>query len=143
MGEFVRALVDTTEVWWCTTWRHRANDEIARHLGIEPLPVVTDGEQSRSVSWKAAAARPLVENALAEGREVYWIEDFYGDPPVDELPHGMTFVDTTVKPPRGVLRANDLPEGLGFRVGMSIVLEMLDSEDFETTDPTAGTKKQR
>ena len=112
MKRLVFALTMSTEVWWCTTWRERANDEIAGHLGIEKLPVVTDGSASRYVDWKASAARPLVIEALAEGREVFWIEDFYGDPPTGELPDGVTYVDTTVMAPRGVLTAQDLPRSL-------------------------------
>ena len=109
MRPLVFALDMYTEVWWCTTWRDRANNEIARHLGIENLPVVTDGSNSHFVDWKAAAARPLVEKTIAEGREVFWIEDFYEDPPIHELPEGVTFVDTTVKEPRGVLSVRDIP----------------------------------
>ncbi len=112
MRSLVNQLVDSTEVWWCTTWRDRANDELAEHLGVGNLPVVTDGSNSRFVDWKAKAARPLVIAALEEGREVFWIEDFYGDPPINELPNGVTFVDTTVKGPRGVLSRHDLPRSL-------------------------------
>lgn len=112
MRDLVTQLTDSTEVWWCTTWRDRANDELAGYLGIQKLPVVTDGSNSRFVDWKATAARPLVIDALEEAREVFWIEDFYGDPPTDELPNEVTFVDTTVKSPRGVLSRHDLPRSL-------------------------------
>ncbi len=112
MPDLVQRLTDTCEVWWCTTWRDRANNEIAQHLGIEILPVVTDGSQSRWVDWKAAAARDLVTAALADGRPVYWIEDFYGTPPVSELPDGVVYVDTTVSEPRCVLAETDLPDEL-------------------------------
>ncbi|MEY3823651.1 MAG: domain in Swiss Army Knife repair protein, partial [Actinomycetota bacterium] len=49
MGWLIRQLTDVAEVHWCTTWRHRANDEIAEHLGIDQLPVVDDGTKSRFV----------------------------------------------------------------------------------------------
>jgi hypothetical protein len=55
------------------------------------------------VKWKAEAARPLVEAAVAAGRAVVWIEDFEGDVPGLE---GVTYVDTGE---RGVLRWSDVP----------------------------------
>ena len=112
MPDLIQRLTDTCEVWWCTTWRDRANDEIAQYLGIEPLPVVTDGSQSRWVSWKAGAARDLVGAALVAGRRVYWIEDFYRRPPVSELPDGVVFVDTTEGEYACVLVETDLPSEL-------------------------------
>ena len=112
MKRLIFALTMCTDVRWCTTWRERANDEIADHLGIGKLPVVTDGSASKYVDWKASAARPLVIEALDAGREVFWIEDFYGDPPREQLPAGVTYIDTTVMAPRGVLTAQDLPRSL-------------------------------
>lgn len=94
MPVLVQWLCSVADVHWCTTWRHRANDEIAAHLGIPALPVVDDGTNDRHVDWKAAAARDLAAAALAEGRRVVWFEDFYGEPPVDEMPLGVEFVDT-------------------------------------------------
>ncbi len=112
MPDLIQRLTETCEVWWCTTWRDRANNEIAQHLGIKPLPVVTDGSQSRWVDWKASAARDLVTAALADGRPVHWIEDFYGRPPVDELPSGVVYVDTTTGEFSCVLTEGDLPDEL-------------------------------
>lgn len=94
MPTLVQWLCEVAEVHWCTTWRERANDDIANHLGIGPLPVVDDGTRDRHVTWKAAAAYPLAEKALAAGRRVLWIEDFYGEPPSAEMPSGVEFVDT-------------------------------------------------
>ena len=94
MPVLIQWLCSVAEVHWCTTWRHRANDDIARHLGIPVLPVVDDGTDDRHVGWKAAAAHDLAAAALAEGRRVLWIEDFYDDPPVDEMPMGVEFLDT-------------------------------------------------
>jgi hypothetical protein len=116
MPALIQALVDTCEVWWCTTWRDRANSEIASHLGIPDLPVVTDGSLSRRVDWKAGAAYELVTAALGSGRSVYWIEDFYGDPPEGELPPGVVFIDTTLRNPRCVLHEDDLPNELRQRL---------------------------
>ena len=112
MPALIQHLTDVAEVWWCTTWRHHANREIASHLGIDPLPVITDGSTARSVTWKAAASRDLVTTALHEGRDVYWIEDFYGAPPRGELPEGVVFIDTTKRAPKCVLTPDDLPEHL-------------------------------
>jgi hypothetical protein len=103
MPELIQELTARSETWWCTTWRERANDEIARHLGVGPFPVVDDGADAPGVKWKAEAARPLVEAAVAAGRAVVWIEDFEGDVPDLE---GVTYVDTGE---RGVLRWSDVP----------------------------------
>ena len=112
MPALIRQLVETAEVWWCTTWRSNANLEIASHLGIGPLPVIDDGSGRRSVDWKAAAALPLVTAALAEGRTVYWIEDFYGQLPTSELPAGVVFIDTAAATRNPVLLPGDLPSEL-------------------------------
>ena len=104
-------LTDVAEVHWCTTWRHRANDEIAEHLGIEQLPVVDDGTRSRFVDWKAAAAHDLAEAAINAGRKVLWIEDFYGHLPTDEMPKGVEFVDTAANDEM-VLEVDMLPDWL-------------------------------
>lgn len=106
MPSIVRALVGMADVWWCTTWMDRANDGLADHLGIEPLPVVGAGSRPSGRAWKEAAARPLIERAIADGRSVYWIEDFDGNLPDIE---GVTWIDTT---DRGHLDATDLPVAL-------------------------------
>lgn len=113
MPALVRHLARRAEVWWCTTWRDRANDELAAHLGVGPFPVVDDGTTSSFVEWKPAAARPLVTAAFETGRRVYWIEDFYGMPPVDELPAGVVYVDTApTLHTEAVLRPEHLPRVL-------------------------------
>ena len=78
MPALIADLVATAEVWWCTTWRDRANNELAEFLGIDRLPVVDDGSRDRNVEWKPAAAHAVAKAALDAGREVFWIEDFYG-----------------------------------------------------------------
>jgi len=95
MPELIRTLCRVAEVRWCTTWRHRANDEIAEFLGIDPLEVIDDGTNCRHVDWKAGAAHDLANQALEAGRRVLWIEDFWGSLPEDEMPLGTEFVDTT------------------------------------------------
>jgi HAD domain in Swiss Army Knife RNA repair proteins len=101
MGELVRALDAEAELWWCTTWRHRANDEIATHLGIE-APVIDDGTDNPTIWWKEEAAREVVEQAVAAGRTVAWIEDFCGETPGLD---GVIYIDTTAP---GHLRWSDL-----------------------------------
>lgn len=95
MPELIQTLCRVAEVRWCTTWRDRANDEIATFLGIDRLEVIDDGTGSRYVDWKAAAANDVVAEALEAGRRVLWIEDFWGRLPIDEMPAGTEYVDTT------------------------------------------------
>lgn len=103
MPELIRELASRSETWWCTTWRARANDEIARHLGVGPFPAVDDGTEALGIEWKIEAAREMIEAALRAARPVVWIEDFNGAlPDID----GVTYVDTGE---RGVLRWSDIP----------------------------------
>jgi len=116
MGELIRHLNDVTEIVWCTTWRNRANEFISPILGIpNDLKVATDGTAIRFTSWKANAMREFAIPALTDGREVYWIEDFYGSYP--QVPKngdlGTHLIDTA--PPgetRSRLEVNDLPPHL-------------------------------
>jgi len=96
MPDLIQRLVTNCEVYWCSTWRERANDEIAGHLGIPSLPVVTNGSDRRVVDWKEAAARPLVQKALGEGRDVYWIEDHAGYQPTNRPWDQVTMIDTAL-----------------------------------------------
>lgn len=92
----VQRLYNTSELWWLTTWRERANDDIAPALGLPSLPVITDDSTDRWVGWKPNAAAPIVGGALDRGRMVYWIEDFYGDIPNTGVwrDDRITFIDT-------------------------------------------------
>ena len=112
MPALVADLVDAAEVWWCTTWRDRANDELAEFLGIDRLPVVDDGSRSRNVDWKPAAAHAIAQAALDAGREVFWIEDFYGSLPANAMPDGVVFIDTATDPDGAVLTEDMLPARL-------------------------------
>lgn len=107
MPGLVQHLAGAAELWWCTTWRDRANGEIREHLGIDQLPVVDDGTRSVGLDWKVRTATPLIAGAVADGRRVSWIEDFHGTYP--ELDATVTFVDTG---DAGVLRWSDLPDEL-------------------------------
>ena len=108
MPELVQHLAGAAQLWWCTTWRQRANDEIREHLGIDRLPVVDDGTRSVGLEWKVRTVTPLIAGAVADGRKVYWIEDFHGTYP--ELENEVTYVDTGAA---GILRWSDLPDDLG------------------------------
>lgn len=103
MPALVQELTSRFETWWCTRWREHANDEIAKHLGVGPFPVVDDGADSFGGAWKIEAARPLIMEAIAAGREVVWIEDFKGRIPDIR---GVTYVDTGE---RGFLSWSDIP----------------------------------
>ena len=106
MPGLIQQLNDIAGIWWCTTWRHRANDDIREHLGITALPVVDDGTRAVGLEWKEAAAAPLIEDALPTGRAVYWIEDFAGTfPEIDSI----TYIDTA---DTGILRPEDIPTQL-------------------------------
>ena len=112
MAQLVRSLAATAEVWWCTTWRDRANDELATFLEIGPFPVVDDGSWRRSVDWKPSAAYSIAREALDSGRRVFWIEDFYGDIPTAEMPQGVVFIDTATDTQHPVLTDAMLPAEL-------------------------------
>jgi hypothetical protein len=105
-----RDLVAKAEVWWCTTWRDRANNELASFLEIERLPVIDDGSHSRSVGWKPAAAHAIAREALDSGREVFWVEDFYGNVPTAAMPDGVAFIDTAADTLGPVLTEEMLPD---------------------------------
>ncbi len=111
MPELIQILVEIADVWWLTTWRERANEEIATHLGIEPLQVITDGTRIRQVGWKAEAAAPIATRLIDEGREVFWIEDFgnFGGPPTNEMPPSVVYIDTAAEFGKSVLEPRDLP----------------------------------
>jgi len=111
MPGLVQELARLCEIHWCTTWRHRANDEISDHLGVEPFPVIDDASGQRDVSWKASTAYRLAAEALENGRRVIWIEDFAGDLPIGDMPEGVEFVDTAADC-EFVLLPEHLPSGL-------------------------------
>jgi len=106
MPELVQHLVENYEVHWLTTWRHKANEQLAPILGIPELPVITDGTGRRIVDWKPNAAFSLASDLLAQGKRVIWIEDFYGRIPVNQMPYGMEFIDTGA---REGLFGDDIP----------------------------------
>ena len=112
MPTLVRKLTENCEVHWLTTWRERANDELADHLGVGKFPVITDGSSERVTSWKPAAAYLTALTALNDGREVWWIEDFYGMIPYNRMPNGVQFVDTAARTEFPVLLPMQVPPHL-------------------------------
>ena len=106
MPGLIQQIDGIAEIWWCTTWRHRANDEITEYLGIDARPLVDDGTRAVGLEWKVAAAAPMIKEALAAGCSVFWIEDFAGTFP--EIA-GVVYIDTA---DAGILRSGDLPTGL-------------------------------
>lgn len=106
MPALIQDLVAHAEVWWCTTWRARANLEIADHLGVGALPVIDDGTDAVGLAWKIESAQTLIDSALASGRTVYWIEDFGGTYP--DLPE-VQYIDTDET---GYLVPGDIPKEL-------------------------------
>lgn len=95
MPSMIQFLVDNHEVVWLTTWRDEANTHLAPLLGIKALPVIDDGDIERAVDWKAPTAAPIARALIDAGKRVVWIEDFYRDPPVSQMPEGVEFVDTS------------------------------------------------
>lgn len=94
MPELIQRIAAIADVYWLTTWRERANNEIATHLGVGPFPVIDDGTRDGFPFWKPKAAQDLARQALDQGRRVIWFEDFGGEFPVAEMPDGTEFVDT-------------------------------------------------
>ncbi len=103
MPELIGALDTRCEIVWCTTWRNRANDEIAAHLGVGPYPALDPDGDDMTPDWKADHVRRHAAADLAAGRTIIWIEDFYGRLPDIE---GIRYVDTG---DHAVLRWQDLP----------------------------------
>jgi len=111
MPELIQGLLAVADVWWCTTWLHDANAEVATHLGIDQLPVIEAGAGD-GPDWKVEGSKELVTDALAAGGQVYWIEDFEGSPPSLDMPDGVVFIDTAVDRDGPVLRPADLADML-------------------------------
>ena len=64
------------------------------------------------MEWKSAGAYPVARAALELGREVFWIEDFYGEPPADAMPDGVVFIDTAADSEYPVLTEDMVPARL-------------------------------
>ena len=108
MGALIRAIHKSTNLYWLTTWREKANKYISPILGLpSDIPVITDGLNTRNVRWKAAACRPIAEQLTNQGKIVYWIEDFHGFKH-HELVDVLTPIDTDTFG-EGVLLPQHLP----------------------------------
>jgi hypothetical protein len=75
MPKILERIVPYAEIMWLTTWRCEAN-VIGAVLGLPELPCIDDGGTGRYVEWKWGTARPVVEEAMSQGRVVLWVEDF-------------------------------------------------------------------
>ena len=61
---------------------------------------------------EAASACGVASDAIAKGRRVIWIEDFYGEIPESAMPAGVEYVDTASTPGGAVLIPKLVPAGL-------------------------------
>ncbi|MEU9030438.1 HAD domain-containing protein [Streptomyces sp. NPDC048383] len=77
-GAELRALAESYELVWATTWKDEANDWIGPPLGLPRLPFVDwpqmHGRAPRGTFWKT---QYVLE--YAGGREFAWIDDDIGD----------------------------------------------------------------
>lgn len=138
MPELIQRMNDACEIQWLTTWRERANGEITDTLGIGHLGVVTDGGNERVTSWKPAAATPVALEALEAGREVWWIEDFYGAIPYSKMPRGVRFIDTAYMTEFPVLTEDMIPSKLLGDVGGNEHAQFSVASNERMKSPTGG-----
>lgn len=77
MPELIQSIEASSDLYWLTTWRNKANEHISDILGISTkTPVIDDGTGTRNPQWKFATVRPLAEQLKSQGQELLWIEDF-------------------------------------------------------------------
>ena len=101
----VKALVEFHDVIWCTGWRFYAN-RVGEALGLPHLVTITDGGVTEKaffatrgaclapgVSWKSSEVELLAPSW--EGRDVFWIEDFWTHGGSDPDIEGVTKIDTS------------------------------------------------
>ncbi len=94
MPELIQSIEASTDLYWLTTWRNKANEHISDILGIsKETPVIDDGTATRNPHWKFETVRPLAEQLKNDGQEVLWIEDF-GRVYDNRLTGTLKFVDT-------------------------------------------------
>jgi hypothetical protein len=116
MPFLIQSLDAVAEIHWCTTWLETANTAIAPLLNVGPFPVVGADTPDPWMDWKPAAAHGLASAALADERRVFWIEDFYGEIPTEQMPPGVEYVDTGAAPSGAVLLPEMLPPELAVRL---------------------------
>lgn len=108
----VLELAQVAEVIWCTAWRDYANSDLGPWLGLPEFEVLVDAEGARGADWKVQVVTDRLEQWLAEGRRVYWIEDFEGSHLSRawcELADRVVCIDTSQE---GSLQRSHLPEEL-------------------------------
>lgn len=104
-------LVSVAEVIWRSTWEDTANAGLAPVLVIEPLDALREPADC-PWPWKPVVASLYAAAALAGGREVFWIEDFYGAVPTLSSSAGVVFIDTAATNRPCVLICDMLPPAL-------------------------------
>jgi hypothetical protein len=111
MKSLVQAMEKSTNLYWLTTWREKANEFISPILGIsQDVSVITDGGPMRSVEWKFPACLPLAKSLKSNDENIFWIEDFHGMTQKEHEDY-LTYIDTDAKG-EGVLLPQHLPEAL-------------------------------
>lgn len=107
----VRAMWNSVDLYWLTTWRGDANKYVSPILGVPTnIPVIDDGTSQRNVGWKGAASWETADRLIKENKTVYWIEDFGRAIPLGTHLDIIT-VDTATKC-EDVLLPQHLPLGL-------------------------------
>ena len=61
---------------WATTWQHEANDWIAPHVGLPPLPVLSFAHPGTTMGLQHWKLPELVDHAC--GRPFAWVDDEVG-----------------------------------------------------------------
>lgn len=76
-GDHLRSLADDFDLAWCTGWEEKANDYLARELGLPgPLPVVSFAERPEHLAhWKLGG----IEAFAGRHRALAWIDDAHDD----------------------------------------------------------------
>ncbi|MFC8227976.1 HAD domain-containing protein [Streptomyces sp. NPDC057287] len=73
-GDELLTLTDRYELVWATTWKNEANEWIAPHLGLPPLPYI-DWPDMHGVTGDGTYWKTHHVVAYADGRPFAWIDD--------------------------------------------------------------------
>lgn len=72
-GEWLRALSDSYELVWATTWEHEAPQLLAPALGLPDMPVIEFTHSAANKTWKIADI-----DAYIADRSAAWLDDELG-----------------------------------------------------------------
>jgi hypothetical protein len=109
MGPLVQAIEASSDLYWLTTWREKANEHISPILNISSsTKVIDDGTNIRTVSWKYNACLDIAKQLSEDGKTVLWIEDFGGRHYDKRHKQYVTYVDTDARN-EGVFLPQHLP----------------------------------